>query len=233
VETEHLLYGFTTLRDGTSVALEKNKVSTSAAQTALRAMHGGDGDSGAGGGGGLSGMFGKQAKAANTAEMLPFAPAVDTAFQAANKAAKAEEDGKVNSRVLLLALLQDEDSGAMRMLATMGVDPVQLETDLSPRAQVNIWWRFTHFAQSEKHTSHDCNRPLSVSMARADTFWPYRPHKSLPTTAHASRFPRSKARRRKPPQPRPESRTHTAAVACGCSWMHYPPARATGLRSVM
>jgi len=135
VETEHLLYGFTTLRDGTSVALEKNKVSTSAAQTALREMHGGDG----GGGGGLSGMFGKQAKAANTAELLPFAPAVDAAFQAANKAAKNdEEDGKVNSRVLLLALLQDEDSGALRMLATMGVDPVQLETDLSPRAQVYI-----------------------------------------------------------------------------------------------
>jgi len=44
----------------------------------------------------------------------------------------------VNSRVLLLALLQDEDSGALRMLATMGVDPVQLETDLSPRAQKDL-----------------------------------------------------------------------------------------------
>lgn len=198
METEHLLYGFTTLRDGTSVALEKNKVSTSAAQTALRAMHGGDG--GAGGGGGLSGMFGKQAKAANTAEMLPFAPTVDAAFQAANKAAKAEEDGKVNSRVLLLALLKDEDadSGAMRMLANMGVDPVQLETDLSPRAQVYMAAEVgvNARAQSQQHTSYDCNLPPTAPMAPVDTLWLYRPHQSLSTTINPSRFPRSRARRR-------------------------------------
>lgn len=46
METEHLLYGFTTLRDGTSVALEKNQVTSSAAQSALRAMHN-DGGAGA------------------------------------------------------------------------------------------------------------------------------------------------------------------------------------------
>jgi ATP-dependent Clp protease ATP-binding subunit ClpA len=45
---------------------------------------------------------------------------------------------QVGSRVLLLALLQDETSGAGRMLATMGVDRTQLETDLSARAQKDL-----------------------------------------------------------------------------------------------
>lgn len=56
VGTEHLLYGITRNRDGTSVALEKNKVTSAAVQGELLKMYPQAAKAG------MSGMFGMQAK---------------------------------------------------------------------------------------------------------------------------------------------------------------------------
>jgi len=130
VDTQHLLYGCTKLRDGTSLALEKNKVTAESVRGVLQQMYPKAPSAG------IGSMFGQQAKASNSAEMLPFSKAVDNAFMAANKTGKNADDGKVTSKMVLLKLLQED--GASSVLAQLEVPLEQVEEDMKDAAQKDL-----------------------------------------------------------------------------------------------